>query len=163
MLMVDLPKTNARITIAEILSSGRRLVSNPIAFSTFTSGISATEELLLNNCWQLSAGASSNFAFFRTLLHDVLPTIYDVRHLESLGGRFCLRLTGIGDFTVIALNRRVVTLKGSPVDDTGAPVIDAEIRPDAFMALCNELLANLSEKTLMLLEARANAIAHPNS
>src|SRR5579883_3349473 len=130
MLMVDLRNTTACITIEEILASGQRLVSNPGAFASFVSGLAATPNLLLEKCWQLPANASGNFAFFRTFLHEVLPVFYNVRHLEKLGGRFCLRLTGVGDFTVIALNRRVVTLRGAPMDDNGAPVIDVEIRPD---------------------------------
>jgi hypothetical protein len=40
------------------------------------------------------------------------------------------------------------------MDDNGAPIIDAEIRPDVFLALCNEILAELSEKTLNIIEAR---------
>jgi hypothetical protein len=154
MLMVDMRNMTACLTIEQILASGRRWVSNPVAFASFASGISATAGLLLEKFWQQPASASGGFAFFRIFLHEVLPQLYDVRHLEKLGGRFCLRLTGIGDFTVIALNRRVVTLRGAPLDADSGPVIDTEMRPDVFLAFCNELVANISERTLEAIEVR---------
>lgn len=152
MLMIDLQGTTARISIAEILSSGKRFVSNPVVFGNFAAGLKPTPDLLLDTRWQVPAGASKAFAFFQLLLHEILPSIYDVRHLEAMGGRFSLRLTGVGDYTVTAFNRRVLTFKGLPLDEgTGAPVVDAEMRPDVFMALCNELIAKLSETTLISL------------
>lgn len=159
MLMVDFRNNTARITMQEILASGRRLVSNPVAFASFMDGVVLRPELLLDPRWQLPGNASGKFAFFRAAMFEVLPTIYDVRHMEKLGGRFALRLTGVGDYTVIALNRRVVTMSGLPLDEeTGKPVIDAEMRADVFMALCNELIADLSERTLKTLNAAKTAI-----
>lgn len=154
MLMIDLRHSRARITLQEILASGRKYVSNPIAFHAFASGLRPVPDLLLDQRLQSSGSVSGRFAFFRTVMFDILPTIYDVRHLETLGGRFALRLTGVGDYTVIAMNRRVVTLSGLPLDETtGAPVIDAQMRPDVFMALCNEMMAALSESVLNSLAA----------
>ncbi len=153
MLMVDLRKTTARISMREIQASGRRYVSNPVAFSYFMSGVKLSPVMLLDKDWQNSGAASSRFAYFRTVMHHLLPRVYDVRHLEQLGGRFALRLTRVGDYTVMALNRRVVTLAGLPKEDeTGKPVFDAEMRADVFMALCNGMLAELAEKTLKALE-----------
>jgi hypothetical protein len=87
----------------------------------------------------------------------VVPRFYDVTHLERLGGRFALRLDGArtqGDFTVVAMNRRVLTLSGLPLDaETGAAVFDAAIRADAYLALWNDLLADLAETTLARIEA----------
>lgn len=150
MLMVDLRDTNARITLHEILRSGRRRVSNPFAFSAFVAGFSVNDaNLLMDKRWQLPASASSGFAYFKAVLHELLPTIYNVRHLESLGGQFALRLTGVGEYTVTALNRRIVTFAGLPVDNaTGTPIIDVEIPADVFMALCNEQLTDLAKRTL---------------
>ncbi|WP_088348658.1 MULTISPECIES: hypothetical protein [Rhodomicrobium] len=154
MLMVDMRNNTARITMQEILASGRRLVSNPVAFASFMEGLVLTPDILLDPRWQLPGNASSRFSFFRSAMFEVLPTLYDARHLEKLGGRFALRLTGVGDYTVIALNRRVVTLSGLPVEEqSGKPVIDAEMGADVFMALCNELIADLSERTLKTLTA----------
>jgi hypothetical protein len=161
MLMVDMRNSNARITLREVLASGRRYVSNPIAFATFMDGLKLTPELLLDPGWQRPAGASGRFPFFRAVMHDVLPRVYDVRRLEALGGRFALRLTGVGDYSVVALNRRVVTFSGPPLDEeTGKPVIDAEMRADVFLALCNELIASLSETIIRRADAvRARASA----
>lgn len=157
MLMVDMRDTNARITIKEILSSGTRWVSNPFAFSAFASGLAMNNsDLLLDKRWRTPAGASSRFGYFNVVMHELLPAFYDVTRLKALGGRFALRLTDIGDFTVIAMNRRVVTLAGLPLDDsTGNPIIDVEMRGDVFMAMCNELLADLAERTLKTLAGQA--------
>ena len=161
MLMVDMRNSTARITLREILASGRRYVSNPIAFCGFAAGVKMTPGLLLDQDWQNSAGAANRFALFRSVMYELLPRIYDVRKLEAMGGRFALRLTGVGDYTVIALNRRVVTLAGLPRDEvTQQPIIDAEMRADVFLALLNEMLARLAETTLArIAAARAAASA----
>jgi hypothetical protein len=150
-----MPNNAARISMKEILGPGRRYVSNPAAFAGFMSGLSLRPSLLLDKRMQRPSDAARRFAFFGAFMHEILPAAYDVRHLEKLGGRFCLRLTGVGDYTVIALNRRVVTLKGLPSDATGAKIVDAEMRADAFAALCNDLVAELSQSTLKMLEAGA--------
>jgi hypothetical protein len=157
MLMIDLQSTTARLTVKEILSAGTLYVSNPNAFAAFVAGFRPTSDLLLDSRWKMPAGASRHFAFFQMLLHRVLPSIYNVRHLEKIGGRITFRLTGVGDYTITAFNRRVITFKGLAVDDTtGRPVIDIEMRPQVLMALCNELIANISEATLQALSADAS-------
>jgi hypothetical protein len=152
MLMVDMRNTTARISLREIATSGRRYGSNPVAFSSFMAGVQLGPDLLMEEVWQNSASAASGFSLFRTLMHGVLPRFYDVRHLEKLGGRFALRLDGAGrrgEFTVIALNRRVVTLSGLPLDEAnGGAVVDSSIRADVFLALWNDLLAAVAETTL---------------
>lgn len=158
MLMVDMRNTTARITLREITASGRRYVSNPIAFASFAAGLRMPPELLLEQVLQQPAGAAGKFAFFRAMMHEVLPRIYNPRTLENLGGRFALRLTGVGDYTVIVLNRRVVTLAGLPRDEaTGQSIIDAEMRPDVFLALCNDMMARLAETTLAHIDAAKTA------
>jgi hypothetical protein len=160
MLMIDLRNGNARITLHEMMSARRDAVSNPIAFASFASGLSLPPELLTHRCWQLPAGASGGFSFFRSFMHEVVPAAYDARHLQRLGGRFALRLTGgAGDFTVITMLRRVITLRGLPLDEiNGRPVCDAEMRSDVFLAYCNELLAKLSEQTLIRLNTARPAM-----
>lgn len=158
MLMVDLRKSTARISLRQIQAAGRRYVSNPVAFSYFMAGVKLTPAILLETGWQRSGAASNRFEYFRTLMHHVLPKVYDVRHLEQLGGRFALRITRVGDYTVMALNRRIVTLAGLPIDDeSGKPFVDAEIRADVFMALCNDMLAELAQTTLKALD-KAKAV-----
>ncbi|MGE7155990.1 hypothetical protein ACQKJ1_19890 [Methylorubrum rhodesianum] len=161
MLSIDQRGGTARLSLAEIVTGGRRYVSAPAAFAGFMAGLRLRPELLAEPGWNQPAGAAGRFAWFRTLMHGVVPRFYDVTHLERLGGRFALRLdgagaseAGIGDFTVIAMNRRILTLSGLPLDEeTGEPVIDAAIRADAYLALWNDLLADLADTTLARIEA----------
>jgi hypothetical protein len=152
MLMIDMRNSTARLPLREIVGGGRRYVSNPAAFAGFMAGVRLTPETLADPLWRSPAGAAGRFAFFRSLMHEALPRLYDPAHLDGLGGRFALRLDGAGgrgDFSVVAVNRRVLTLSGLPLDEaTGAPVIDAAIRADAFLALWNDMLADLAQATL---------------
>jgi hypothetical protein len=161
MLMIDTRNSTARITMREIAAAGRRYASNPIALSSFMAGVRLTPELLLEGMWRNPAGAAGKFAFFPNLMLGLLPRIYDVRHLEALGGRFALRVTGIGrhgDYTTMAVNRRVVTLTGLPLDEaSGTSIIEASIRADAFLALWNDMLADLAETTLTRIAAARSA------
>ncbi|KRQ97741.1 hypothetical protein, partial [Bradyrhizobium valentinum] len=140
---------------------GRRYASSPIALASFMAGVRLTSEVLLEGAWRSSAGAAGNFAFFRNLMLGLLPQLYDVRHLEALGGRFALRVTGAGrhgDFTTMAVNRRVVTLTGLPLDEaSGAAIADASVRADVFLALWNDMIADLAETTLAHIAAARSA------
>lgn len=157
MLLIDMRNTNARVGLPEILSSGRRWVSSPIAFAAFWQGFSPTADLLLDKRLQQGGGVPQAGALFRAFMHEILPGRYDMRVLDRLGGRFALRLTGLADFTTIVLNRRVVTLTGLPQDDaSGENIIDAEMGGDVFLALLNDTLADLSARTLEII-ARARA------
>lgn len=162
MLMVDLRNSTARISLAEIISSGRRYVSNPAAFASFMQGLRLTPSILTEREWQHAASAAGNFTFFRSLMHGAVPRLYDAAHLDALGGRFALRLGGAGrygDYTVTLINRRVLTLSGLPLDEaSGGPVIDAEIRADVFLALWNDLLVELAQTTLERLAAARAAL-----
>lgn len=162
MLMVDMRNSTARISLREIVAGGRRYVSNPAAFSGFVAGLKLRPEILTEPEWQSPASAAGRFAFFRSLMHGAVPRLYDVAHLEAVGGRFALRLTGAGrhgDYTVSAINRRVLTFSGLPLDEaSGGPVIDAEIRADVFLALWNDLLAELAETTLARFSAARAAL-----
>jgi len=159
--MIDMRNSTARITMGEIAAGGRRYASNPVAFSSFMAGVRLTPEALLEGTWRSPAGAAGNYAFFSNLMLGLLPRFYDVRHLETLGGRFALRVTEIGrggEFTTVAVNRRVVTLTGLPLDEaSGTTIADASIRADAFLALWNDMLADLAEKTLADIAAAESA------
>jgi hypothetical protein len=159
MLMIDMRNSTARISMREIAAAG--YASSPIALASFMAGVRLTPEVLLEGAWRSSAGAVGNFAFFRNLMLGLLPQLYDVRHLEALGGRFALRVTGIGrhgDFTTMAVNRRVVTLTGLPLDEaSGAVIVDASVRADVFLALWNDMLAALAETTLAHIAAARSA------
>jgi hypothetical protein len=162
MLMIDMRNSTARISLAEIMAGGRRYVSNPAAFAQFMAGLRLTPAILGEPEWQNAASAAGNFTFFRSLMQAAVPRLYDAGHLDTLGGRFALRLGGAGrygDYTVSLINRRVLTLSGLPLDEvTGQPVIDAEIRADVFLALWNDLLAELAQTTLERLAAARAAL-----
>lgn len=162
MLMIDMRNSTARISLHEVATGGRRYVSNPAAFAGFIAGVRLTLDTLSEPEWRNPASAAGRFAFFRNLMHGTLPRLYEVAHLEGLGGRFALRLTGAGrygDYTVIALNRRVLTLSGLPIDsESGEAVIDASIRADVFLALWNDMLADLAETTLARIGAARAAL-----
>lgn len=161
MLMIDMRNSAARIDMREIAAAGRRYASSPIALSTFLAGVRFTPETLLDDVWWKPASAAGNFAFFRSLMLGLLPRIYDVCHLEALGGRFALRVTGAGrhgDFTTLAVNRRVITLTGLPLDAAGGVAIaDVTIRADVFLALWNDMIAELAETTLARVAAARSA------
>lgn len=160
--MVDLLNSTARMPLGEVMAGGRRYVSNPAAFAGFVAGLRLRPEILAQPEWRNAASAAGGFAFFRALMHGAVPRLYDVAHLESLGGRFALRLAGAGrfcDYTVTAVNRRVLTFSGLPLDEaSGRAVIDAEIRADVFLALWNDLLAELAQSTLDRLAAARAAL-----
>lgn len=161
MLMVDMRNSTARIGLHEIAAGGRRFVSNPAAFAGFVAGVRLTPDALSGAEWRNPASAAGRFSFFRTLMHESLPRFYDVTHLEELGGRFALRLLGAGrygNYTVTALNRRVLTFSGLPVDEKGEAVIDASVRADVFLALWNDMLAGLAETTLARIDAARAAV-----
>ena len=160
MLIVDMNNHAARITLKEFIAAGPRYVSNPMAFARFMSGLKPSSDLLLDHRLAGPGQSANRFTFFHVVMHELLPAHYDVQHLQSLGGRYCLRLTAVGDYTIIALNRRVVTLRGLPADPaTGQNIFDAEVRADAFRALCNDIVVELCERTLGG-DAGALAAAH---
>ena len=152
MIVIDTQKSLARLSLAEIIAAGPRYASDPAAFSAFAQGLRPETWLLDASGTSGFEGASAGFAFYGMLMHEVVPRLYDVRHLDKLGGRFALRLGGLGprgEFTVIAMNRRVLTLSGLPRDEaTGQPVVDAEIRADAFLAFWKDFLAQIALSTL---------------
>ena len=152
MVIIDTQQSVARLSLAEITAAGTRYTSDPVAFSVFAEGLRPRPWLLAASGPGDLAAASAGFAFFGVLMHEVMPHVYDVRHLNELGGRFALRLSGLGprgEFTVIAMNRRVLTLAGLPRDEaTGQPVVDAEIGAGAFLAFWNDFLARLALTTL---------------
>lgn len=152
MIVIDARQNLPRLSIDEIIAAGPRYASDPAAFSAFAQGLRPETWLLDASGTGSLAGASAGFAFYGMLMHEVVPRLYDVRHLDKLGGRFALRLGGLGprgEFTVIAMNRRVLTLSGLPRDEaTGQPVVDAEIRADAFLAFWKDFLAQIALSTL---------------
>ena len=58
----------------------------------------------------------------------------------------------------MVVNRRVVTLTGLPLDEaSGTAIFDASVRADVFLALWNDMLAELAETTLAQIAAARSA------
>ena len=145
MQIIDMDRFSARISMKDV-AAGKRWVSNPAAFEAFMAGVNFNATTHLDSIWRLPPDIARRNTLFLAIVSELLPSVYDVRHLESLGGRFALRITGIGDYTVTALNRRIVTFTNLPVDEaTSEPVIDVEIRADVFLAVINELVFNAAQ------------------
>lgn len=81
-------------------------------------------------------------------MHELLPEAFDVEVLTEKGP-FGVQITGIDDFTVAAVNLRVVVFQGLPLDMMrDEEVVDFEITPDVFMAYCRGLMLEVSEEIL---------------
>lgn len=124
-------------------------VSNPEQFRKFAEGIAIDGNFLHNERWSHTAPPQTASGVYDHVMHEMLPTVYNAAWLETQGGHFGIRLTGVGDYTVLAINRRVVTLSGLPTDvETGLEAIDFEMSPDIFLAFARGLLLNAAEDLL---------------
>jgi len=86
---------------------------------------------------------------FGVVMHEMLPICYDASVLEAIGGTFCMRISGVGEYTLAVVSRRIVTLAGLPVDaKTQAKIIDLEIAPDVMLAFCRGLLLDIADDVL---------------
>lgn len=138
-----------QLTMEDIHAAGTKYTNNRISFAAFIGGLRLHPDLLLDQQLTQSVGASGRSTFFSYVMHHVIPNTYDIQHLANLGGSFALGIQDVGSFTVTLLNRRVVTLKGLPVDLQGQNVLDSSIRADAFLALFNGFLVQLAQKALL--------------
>ncbi|MGD1881491.1 MAG: hypothetical protein ACFB11_04085 [Paracoccaceae bacterium] len=137
-----------RITLEQIQVAGQRYSANPMAFAMFAAGIRPHSDLLLDGQLTRPVGASGRYAFFDYVMHRILPGLFSPDHLAQLGGRFALRIDGVGSYTLTMLNRRIITLKGLPHCPDGKPLADSSIRADAFLGLFNQMLADLATQVL---------------
>ncbi len=152
MRLIDSPALGGgpRITLDDIRATRNRYSSNPAMLSAFVAGFRPAPDLLLDRALLGAVGASGRHGFYGYVLHDLLPRIYDAHHLSTLGGRFALMLDGVGGYTITPLNRRIITLRGLPVDLTGRTIVDLSVRADVFLALFNQMLADMAEQTLQM-------------
>lgn len=148
MLMLD-SVSNLTLGVEEVCGLDRSRVSNAVAFRKFAGGMRLEKDFLLNDRWANLPQVTSPVAMYGVIMHEMLPVSYDAAWLEGLGGHFSIRISGIGDYTLIALNRRVVTLSGLPVDhDSNAETIDLEIAPEVLQAYCRGLLLDIADEVL---------------
>lgn len=161
MKLIDVASVGFSLTREEILVSDKSVVTNPKAFLDFIAGLQLDSSALFDariasvinsEGWTLGGG----LVFCQQFFHFILPKFYSVKHLSALGGRFVLRITGVADYTICLFLGRVLVLNGALLEAaSGRAIIHAEIRSDAFTALCNNLLADLCKATLTNLEPKA--------
>ncbi|MBX3598110.1 MAG: hypothetical protein KF874_11140 [Rhizobiaceae bacterium] len=125
-------------------------VSDIEGFRNFAAGFSVAPDFLENDRWtNMPTGDGSVQIACSLIMHEMLPGCYDYQKLESIGGHIGIRLTGIGDFTIASINRRVVTMAGLPVDQfSGKPELDLELAPDVFIGFFRHLMLQAADKAL---------------
>jgi len=147
MLQID-SRSQLALGIDDVCALDETRLSNATRFREFASGLEVTPTLLTQLRWQSTGFGAGPSAAFEIIMHEMLPEAYDVNVLESKGP-FGVRITGVGDFTVTAINLRVLVFKGLPLDMmTNKEVVDIEIAPDVFMAFCRGQILAVSEDIL---------------
>jgi hypothetical protein len=147
MLQIDTLSSLA-LSIDDVCALDYTRLSNVTRFREFAAGISVTPAFMTQARWQNTGPNGGTDAVFGFIMHEMLPEVFDIDVLAQKGP-FGIRITGIGDFTVAAINLRMVVFKGLPLDmmkDT--ELIDFEIAPDAFMAYCRGLMLAVAEEIL---------------
>ena len=136
------------LTADDISRMDASQVSDPDLFKRFAAGVELDACVLSSDRWDRPEVQMASDVF-GVVMHEMLPEFYSIPVLESLGGTFALRLTDLADYTVAAVNRRVVVFSGLPVDhETNEEVIDLEMAPDVFIAFCRGIMLDLSEDIL---------------
>jgi hypothetical protein len=141
--------SNLALSVEDVMALDRTRVSDPRRFQDLAKGIHLAEDFLLNDRWAQFPKSTHPTYAFDLVMQEMLPTAYSAAWLEKLGGHFGLRITNVGDYTMMAVQRRVVTLSGLPRDmKTNEEVVDLEISPDIFMAFCRGLILDVAEDVL---------------
>ncbi len=139
---------NIALTVDDIIQMDTGRVSNTENFEKFSKGINLREDFLLNDRWNTSA-LEAGASIFDFVMHEMLPSVYDVSWLDKIGGHFGIRITGVGDYTALSVNHRVVTLAGASVDfETYEEVIDVEIAPEVLSGFFRGLLLDVADSVL---------------
>ncbi|MGC4024514.1 MAG: pre-peptidase C-terminal domain-containing protein [Mesorhizobium sp.] len=148
MLVLD-SVTNVALSVDDVCALDATRISNPHTFRKFAAGLRMEPDFLLNDRWSQLPALNSPAQMFGVIMLEMLPLCYDAAELEKLGGSFSIRIIGVGDYTFIAMNRRVITLFGLPIDaGTGIETLDLEIAPDVLQAFCRGLLLDIADDVL---------------
>lgn len=148
MLQID-SISNLALSVDDVCSMDTSRVSSAKVFREFAKGISVPKGFLWNDRWQYLGNFQKPSAVFNCVMHEMLTLAYDTNRLESMGGHVGIRVTGVGEYMLVALNGRVVTFSGLPVDQvTGEEVCDIEIAPDVFLAFCRGVLLDVAGELL---------------
>jgi hypothetical protein len=136
------------LTMDNILSMDRTRVSDVKLFSVFAEGIKIDDEFLFSERWAPS-DAIPHSSTIDLVMFEMLPAAYDVDVLEKMGGCLGFRITDVGDYALISLNNRVVTLSGLPIAfETNSEILNCEISRDVFMGFCRGLLLDVADNML---------------
>lgn len=149
MLFLD-SVTNLALSVDDVCRLDASRVSSTEMFRIFAAGFHVGEDFVLNDRWSHLPKLKSVSAMYGVVMQEMLPVCYDAAQLEGFGGHFSIRITDVCDYTLIAVNRRVVVLVGLPFDvQQGAETIDLEIAPEVLMAFCRGLLLDVADNVLV--------------
>lgn len=148
MLILD-SVANVALSVEDVCALDASRISNPVMFRKFAVGLRVDEDFLLNDRWEKMPALNAPSMLFGAIMQEMLPVSYDAGWLEGLGGSFSIRITGVGEYTLISMSRRVVTLCGLATDAaTNEQTIDLEIAPEVMLAFCRGLLLEMAEDVL---------------
>ncbi|WP_028583671.1 hypothetical protein [Desulfogranum mediterraneum] len=123
-------------------------ISDPKAFLSFAEGLTLSSEMLASERWQNAEIGRDDKSMFDFIMEEMLPHFYNLNALK-VSGDIGIAISGIGGYTVAAVNERVLVMQGLPIDlANGDPVADFEISPDIFLAFCRGLLLEVSDTVL---------------
>lgn len=148
MLILD-SVANVALSVDDVCALDASRISNPVMFRKFAGGLRVDENFLLNDRWEKMPALNAPSLLFGAIMQEMLPVSYDAGWLEGLGGSFSIRITGVGEYTLISMSRRVVTLCGLPTDAvTNEQSADLEIAPEVMLAFCRGLLLEMADDVL---------------
>lgn len=148
MLTIDSVYTLA-LSVEDICQMSADKINKPNDFLAFHQGVELTPTLLLSQRWaHIGDGvALSQWQAIDYVIMEMLPHFYKLECLEEQGGVLALSVTDVGDYTIYALNQRVVVLSGLPHCQTDI-VTHIHIACDVFIAYLRGLLLDFSEDIL---------------
>ncbi|MBX3597823.1 MAG: hypothetical protein KF874_09665, partial [Rhizobiaceae bacterium] len=137
------------LSIDDVCSVDVGRLSNPAKFRKFAAGLRLDESFTQNDRWlQLEPARSPGYAF-GTIMHEMLPVVYDAAWLDKQGGQMGIRITGVGDYSIMTLAHRVIVLGGLPIDlETDAEQLDFEIEPTVMLGYFRRLLLEADNSIL---------------
>ncbi|MDE1461792.1 hypothetical protein [Spartinivicinus poritis] len=146
MLVVDSNRMLC-LTAEEVVELSGDKLKNSDAFLTFASSIHLSEDVILEAA-EMRFQIDTTKDVFNVVIHDLLPKCLDIKKMHQFD-YVGIRITGIGDYCLTAINGRLATFDGLPETGfTGEQVLSFEIAPDIFLAYCRGLLLEISDQVL---------------
>ena len=139
------------LDIEEICCLGENKISDTERFVHFANGIKIDPELLFSSNFANTSFDNTQRSIIDYVIFDMLPCFYDINHLKQYGD-ISFAVTGIGDYTLAAINERVVTMPGATTCLlSGEQSVQFTIDAMIFQAFCRGLVLDAS-KTLLAAE-----------